>query len=250
MHLAEQVVEHVAPMAQHVEDDAAAVLLAVVPRRALRRLPVALEHPVAELAAHREDAAEKAGVDQRLELEQAGKEELVLHHAVPDAGLLGGARDVERVLEGLGRRLLAIDVLARRDRLVQQLGAQLGRGGIEEQSVLGVLERGIEVGGPARRPRSPWPVARASPRCGRPGSDRASRVSPLRSATPPWARIATIERIRCWFMPMRPVTPFMMMPRRCCAISLLFLLPCISTDTETHRPRAPPPRRYSKPNSR
>ena len=63
-----------------------------------------------------------------------------------------------RVLEGLGGRLLAIDVLAGRDRLVQQLGAQLGRGGIEEQSVLGVLERGIEVGGPARRCRAPWPA--------------------------------------------------------------------------------------------
>src|SRR3954454_16954479 len=63
--------------------------------------------------------------------------------------------------------------------------------------------------------------------------------SPLRSGTPPWARIATIERIRCWFIPMRPVTPFMMMPRRCCAISSL-PLPCISTDTETRTPRASP----------
>src|SRR6478736_3440024 len=61
--LAEQVVEHVAPVAQHVEDDAAAILLAVVPRRALSRglssLAVALEHPVAELAAHREDFSEE-----------------------------------------------------------------------------------------------------------------------------------------------------------------------------------------------
>ena len=58
--------------------------LLVVPRRPLRRLPVALEHPVAELAAHREDAAEEAGVDQHLELEQARQEQLVLHHAVLD----------------------------------------------------------------------------------------------------------------------------------------------------------------------
>ena len=63
LHLAEQVVEHVAPVAEHIEDDAAAIGLAVVPARALRRLaPVALEHPVAELAAHREDAAEEAGI--------------------------------------------------------------------------------------------------------------------------------------------------------------------------------------------
>src|SRR6266480_3456275 len=49
-------------------------------------------------------------------------------------------------------------------------------------------------------------------------------VSPLRNATPPCWRIATIERIRCWFMPMRPVTPFMITPRRSCVI--LCLLPC------------------------
>jgi hypothetical protein len=38
-------------------------------------------------------------------------------------------------------------------------------------------------------------------------------LEPSESVTPPSARIATTERIRCWFMPMRPVTPFMMMPR-------------------------------------
>ena len=36
--------------------------------------------------------------------------------------------------------------------------------------------------------------------------------SPFGSATPPCSRIARIERTRCWFSPMRPVTPFMMMP--------------------------------------
>src|SRR5262249_32053853 len=43
-------------------------------------------------------------------------------------------------------------------------------------------------------------------------------LSPLDRLTPPWARIATMERIRCWFIPMRPVMPFMMMPRRFVAI--------------------------------
>src|SRR6185295_10270067 len=42
--------------------------------------------------------------------------------------------------------------------------------------------------------------------------------SPFLRATPPCLRIATIERMRCWFMPMRPVTPFMTMPRRCWAM--------------------------------
>ena len=47
--------------------------------------------------------------------------------------------------------------------------------------------------------------------------------SPLASATPPSLRMATIERTRCWFVPMRPVTPFMMMPSRFTAIAVL---PC------------------------
>src|SRR4030095_3242254 len=46
-------------------------------------------------------------------------------------------------------------------------------------------------------------------------------LSPLESVTPPWSRIATMERIRCWFMPMRPVTPCMMIPRECVGITYI-----------------------------
>jgi hypothetical protein len=35
------------------------------------------------------------------------------------------------------------------------------------------------------------------------------------SFTPPWSMMALTERSRCWFVPMRPVTPFMMMPTLC-----------------------------------
>src|SRR3954466_6062774 len=80
--LAEQVVEHVAPVAEHIEDDAAALGRLVVPARALGLLPVALEHPVAELAADGEEAADEAALDAELELLQAGEEELVLDDAV------------------------------------------------------------------------------------------------------------------------------------------------------------------------
>ena len=114
---AEEVLEHVVPVREHVDDDAAAVLGAVVPARALGGLPVALEDPVAELAAHAEDAAEEAGVDEALELLQAREVELVVHDAVLDAGLLGEARELERLLEALGGRLLGVDGLAGRDGL-------------------------------------------------------------------------------------------------------------------------------------
>src|SRR4051812_36988526 len=62
LHLTEQVVQDVAPVTEHVENDSAAIGLAVVPARALRGLPVSLEHPIAELAPNREDTAEEAGV--------------------------------------------------------------------------------------------------------------------------------------------------------------------------------------------
>src|SRR5690606_24900154 len=55
---AEEVLDHVLPVAEHVHDDAAVVFLAVVPRRALQLLVLAREHPVAELAANRENLPE------------------------------------------------------------------------------------------------------------------------------------------------------------------------------------------------
>src|SRR3954454_1866245 len=36
--------------------------------------------------------------------------------------------------------------------------------------------------------------------------------------TPPCLMMATIERMRCWLVPMRPVTPFMMIPILCSRI--------------------------------
>src|SRR6185436_11923477 len=64
LHFAEQVVEHVAPVAQHVEDDPAPVLLAVVPGRTLCRLAVTLKNPIAELAPYREDFSKESLIAQ------------------------------------------------------------------------------------------------------------------------------------------------------------------------------------------
>ena len=152
LHAAEQIVEHVAPVAQHVEDDAATVGLAIVPARALRRLPVALEHPVPELAAHRQDATEEPGIAQHGELAQTGKIELVLDDAVPDAARLGQSHYGHGVVDRLGDRLFAIDVLAGLDRHGEKAGPHLGRAGVEEQRVVGICERRSEV---ARGPGKP-----------------------------------------------------------------------------------------------
>ncbi len=149
LHLTEEVIEHVAPVAEHVEDDAAAVLAAVVPRRPLRRLPVALEHPVAELAPDRQHPPEEAAVAQHGELPQARQEQLVLHHAVLDPRVLRLARQGDGLLQAVGDRLLAVDVLAGVDRAAQQPAAHLRGAGIEEQRVVRVGQRRVEVVAPA-----------------------------------------------------------------------------------------------------
>ena len=135
-------------MAQHVDDDAAVVLLAVVPRRPLRRLPVALEHPVAELAADRKDASEESGVDQHLQLEQSGKPQLVLHDAVLHTRGLGAPVEVERLRDRRRDRLLGVDVLACGDRLADQFRPEPGRRAVEVDRVVLVGERRVEIGGP------------------------------------------------------------------------------------------------------
>src|SRR4051812_9928271 len=148
LHLAEKIVEDVAPVAQHVEDDAAPVLLPVIPRRPLRRLAIPLEYPVAELAAHRKQPAEKTFVAKLAQLEESRQPELVLDHAVLDARLLCGR--VQRL--GLGERrghgLFAVHMLARGDSTLQEPGTQLRRSSVEENFVV-ILQGGVEVRRPA-----------------------------------------------------------------------------------------------------
>ena len=130
------VVEHVAPVAEHVEDDAAAILLSVVPRRPLAGLTrIPFEHPIAELAAHRQDVSEEARIAQRLRASAAREPKLVLHDAVLDTRLPGCAIDVERGRERGCHRLLAVDVLAGRDSLLDEPGPKLRRSGIEKHGV-------------------------------------------------------------------------------------------------------------------
>ncbi len=137
-------------MADHVENDAAAVFAAIIPRRPLRLLPITFEHPVAEFAAHRQHAAEKAGVAQELELLQTRQEQLVLHGAVLDAFCGGKPEHRHRFIEVGRDRLFAIDVLAGIDRFRQQRGPRLRGRGIEEDRVIRLKQRLVEVGGPAR----------------------------------------------------------------------------------------------------
>src|SRR5690606_31811969 len=142
----EEVLEHVVPVRVHVDDDAAAILDAVVPAGTLGGLPVALEDPVAELAADREDLAEEARVDEALGLLQAGEVELVVHDAGLDAGILRELRELDRLFEGLGGGLLGVDGLAGGDGLAQRGGAGLGHEEVGVDLPLRIGEGRVEVG--------------------------------------------------------------------------------------------------------
>src|SRR6266852_7790707 len=64
---------------------------------------------------------------------------------------------------------------------------------------------------------------------------------PSPSRTPPSLRIAMTERARCWFVPMRPVTPFMMTPSLCSAMASYpkSSLPMLSDANDLHRVGSP-----------
>lgn len=146
--LAEQLVQDVLPVREHVDGDAAAVLGPVVPGGALRFLPVAFEDPVAELASHGEDLAEEAAVDESLQLQQAGKEDLVLDDTVLDAGALREAGQIEGAFEVGRRRLLRVDVLSGGNGFLDGFdprGSHL-RVEVDVDGVVG--EDGVQVGGP------------------------------------------------------------------------------------------------------
>ena len=137
LNLAEKIVEDITPVAQHIENDAAALGLLVVPAWALCRLPpIAFEHPVAEFAANREHATEETSVAQHPDLAQSGKEQFVLHDAILYFLRFGEFRDGNCFVERVGDRLLAINVLARFDRSREKISTHLRCRGIEKHRVV------------------------------------------------------------------------------------------------------------------
>src|SRR5712692_6860285 len=123
---AEKILQQVLPVREHVEDDPAALFLAVIPGGPLRGEAVALEYPVAELKPHREHAPEEAIANEPAQLNDARQEQLVLDDAVHDPGRTRGARQLHRAAHGVGDGLLCVHVLAGLDGLAQ---ARLAGGG-------------------------------------------------------------------------------------------------------------------------
>src|SRR5688572_32859791 len=98
-------------MAQHIDDDAAAVLFAIVPRRTLAGDRVALKHPITKLPAHGKNVTEEAFLTQALQLHQARKPQLVGDNAVFYTCGLGALIKVNRDGKRIRDRLLAVDML-------------------------------------------------------------------------------------------------------------------------------------------
>src|SRR5207302_9019647 len=126
--------------------DPAALFLAIIPRRSLRRLAITLEHPVAELAAHAHDAPQEAVIHQPLELADAGKEQLVLDDSVLHAAGARCLRELERLGRGGRKRLLAVDALPRRDRAAHMTAAQARHRSLAADLSRWRREPGVQIG--------------------------------------------------------------------------------------------------------
>ena len=136
-------------MRHHIERQAAAVGLPVVPARTLAFLLGAVEDPRAGIDLDRQDAAEEARLADGQQLGEAGQEQLVLDDAVPEAGALGQSRQFHRLVDRGRRRLLDEDVLARGDRLPDALRPAARCRAIHED-LLRTGQRLAELRGPAR----------------------------------------------------------------------------------------------------
>ena len=145
----EEILDHVLPVAEHVDDDSAVVFLTVVPGGALEFLEFSGKHPVSELSPDREDFPEEAGVDQVTKFEESWEPQFVLHYAVFQSGGSNFLREGEGFLGGGSGGLFAIDVFLGCDRLTHTQRALAGEGGIKVDLVGGIFESGVEIRGDA-----------------------------------------------------------------------------------------------------
>jgi hypothetical protein len=146
--LAQQAIEDVAPMGEHIEDQPTAGCLAVIPARALRRVEAAVEHPPAEIEPDRQNAAKELGLVKLAQFCQPGQEQLVLYDAALQAGAMRAARQIQCVLESFGDRLFEIDVLSRRERSTGARRPPTGGCRIEIDRDIGVREGRVPIGAP------------------------------------------------------------------------------------------------------
>lgn len=149
--LSEDVIDKVTPVAEHIDDDAAAIFLAIVPAGTLSGLIsiVTGEDPVAELTANGENLTEEPLIDQGLELSDSGEPELVLNHTVLHPGITTELGEANRFGGFNCSRFFAVDRFACFDGHFDEAGAMEGGTGIKKDLVSFVGESGVEIGRPA-----------------------------------------------------------------------------------------------------
>ena len=71
LYLPKEILDYILPMAEHIDDDAAILLLPVVPGGPLQRFFFSGKYPVSKLAANGEDFSEETRVDEVFQLHEA-----------------------------------------------------------------------------------------------------------------------------------------------------------------------------------
>ena len=165
----------------------------------------------------------------RFNLRMPGRNNLSCTTPCSHAALVRELRQLKRRIQRVRHRLFAIHVFARQDRRPQRRRAPRRGLRVEINRVRGIRQALVQIGATSRQCRAPRRSSRASLHCGPPAPDRATAWSRPAARLPPCSRIARIERTRCWLVPMRPVTPFMMMPTFFFA---MFLIPWKNCDRD------------------
>src|SRR6516165_8271445 len=106
----EQIIEHVTPMAEHIQNDAASIFRTVIPGRTLSWLPISFENPVTKLASHRQDFSEESAFDEMLKLSKPGQKQFVLYNSIFDASLCRQSAEFKRCRQVFGNRFFAVDM--------------------------------------------------------------------------------------------------------------------------------------------
>jgi hypothetical protein len=198
---AEQAIEDVAPMREHIEDQPAAAGLAIIPARPLRRIGRAVKDPPAEIEPDRQDPAEEIRLVELAQFGEPGEEQFVLNNTVFETGAFGAAREIQGIRQCFRERLFDIDVFAGIERRANTQRPAAGRARVEIDHHPRVGETGVAIGAPfepaicRRQSRELCRVAAEQHRLGHEavaigelqptrGPDRHQRAQMLRRAEP------------------------------------------------------------------
>ena len=152
LYLTEEVGERILPVAKHVNNDATALFLAVIPGGALRRLPITFENPVTKFPTHTEYTSKESALNHALQLEQSWQEQLVLHDSILDACSAGHLCELNRCCQVGCDWLLAVNVLPGTNCGLDAFRAQRRSLCIEVNLILRVCEAIVEISAPTFDP--------------------------------------------------------------------------------------------------